>query len=97
MQRDMILKELSKRKDELESIFRVESLSLFGSVVRNEAVTESDLDILVTFASTPGLFTFLELKEYLENVFKCSVDLVTKNALKPQLRDQIIGESIYAF
>ena len=97
MNRDTVLKKLSKHQVELESRFGVKSLSLFGSVARNEAVSASDLDILVTFINTPGIFGFINLKLYLENIFKCSVDLVTNNALKKQLREQILQEAIYAF
>jgi predicted nucleotidyltransferase len=97
MNRDTVLKKLSKHQVELESRFGVKSLSLFGSVARNEAVSASDLDILVTFINTPGIFGFINLKLYLENIFKCSVDLVTNNALKKQLREHILQEAIYAF
>ncbi|MFC1878042.1 nucleotidyltransferase family protein, partial [Thermodesulfobacteriota bacterium] len=62
-----------------------------------EAVSASDLDILVSFINTPGIFGFINLKLYLENLFKCSVDLVTNNALKKQLREHILQEAIYAF
>ncbi len=72
------------------------SLSLFGSVARDETAAESDVDILVTFVKTPGIFGFLELKEYLENLLQCSVDLVTKNALKKQFRKQVIQEAVHA-
>lgn len=95
MKRDIILKELSKHQAELKSRFGVKSLSLFGSVARNEAVSASDLDFLVTFINTPGIFGFIELKMYLENLFKCSVDLVTINALKKQLREQILQEDLF--
>jgi len=97
MDRDTIIKELSKCRGELESRFGVASISLFGSSVRNEAVSNSDLDILVTFINPPGIFGFLKLKEYLENLFKCPVDLVTENALKKPLRKQILQEAVHAF
>jgi predicted nucleotidyltransferase len=97
MNRDAVLKKLSKHQVELESRFGVKSLSLFGSVARNEAISASDIDILVSFINTPGIFGFINLKLYLEDLFKCSVDLVTNNALKKQLREQILQEAIYAF
>jgi predicted nucleotidyltransferase len=97
MNRDAVLKKLLKHRVELESRFGVKSLSLFGSIARNEAVSASDLDILVSFINTPGIFGFINLKLYLENLFKCPVDLVTNNALKKQLREQILQEAIYAF
>jgi len=96
MRRQKILKILAENRNEIGSRFGVASLSLFGSVARDEAAKESDVDILVTFVRTPGIFGFLELKEYLENLLKCSVDLVTKNALKKQFREQILQEALHA-
>jgi len=90
------LKILAENSSEIESRFGVASLSLFGSAARDEATVKSDVDILVTFVQTPGIFSFLELKEYLENILQCSVDLVTRNALKKQFREQILQEALYA-
>lgn len=91
-----VLQILAEHRNEIESRFDVASLSLFGSVAREEATEGSDIDILVTFIETPGIFGFLELKAYLEKILECSVDLVTKNALKKQLREQILQESVHA-
>ncbi len=96
MRRQHILKVLDARRDEINSRFGVSSLSVFGSVARDEAAEESDVDLLVTFKDTPGIFGFLELKEYLENTLKCSVDLVTRNALKEQFREQVMQEAVNA-
>lgn len=94
MQRDHALKLLSTHMEEMRQRFNVESLALFGSVARDQAGAQSDLDILVYYAKTPGLFGFLELKEYLENLTSCPVDLVTVNALKKQLRERILAEAV---
>jgi hypothetical protein len=96
MRRQNILKILAENRSEIGSRFGVASLSLFGSIARDEAATESDVDIIVTFVQTPGIFGFLELKEYLEKLLQCSVDLVTKNALKKQFREQILQEALHA-
>jgi len=94
MQRDEALEILSRHLEEIRQRYDVDSLALFGSVVRGQADAESDLDILVEYAKTPGLFGFLDLKEYLENLFKRPVDLVTVNALKKQLREKILAEAV---
>lgn len=94
MQRDEALEILSRHLEEIRQRYDVDSLALFGSVVRDQADAESDLDILVEYAKTPGLFGFLDLKEYLENLFKRPVDLVTVNALKKQLREKILAEAV---
>jgi predicted nucleotidyltransferase len=96
MRRQDILKLLDAHRSEISSRFNVASLSLFGSVARGEAAAESDVDFLVTFANTPGIFGFLELKEYLESLLQCSVDLVTESALKQQFRDQVLQEAVHA-
>jgi len=96
MNRQDILKIFAEHRSEIESRFGVISLLLFGSAARDEVMEKSDVDILVTFAKTPGIFGFLELKEYLEKILQCSVDLVTRNALKKQFRDQILKEAIHA-
>ena len=96
MRRQDILNVLEAHQSEISSRFGVSSLSLFGSVARDEAAEDSDVDILVTFLNTPGIFGFLELKEYLENLLQCSVDLVTRNALKKQFREQIMQEAVNA-
>lgn len=96
MKQDMILKLLNEHQAELKSRFSVASMSLFGSAARDEAGPESDLDFLVSFITTPGIFGFLELKMYLEDLFQCSVDLVTENALKKQLKKHILQEALHA-
>ena len=94
--RSEILKKLTEHQDELRSRFSISTLSLFGSVARDQATSGSDLDILVAFNETPGLLKFLELKAYLEGLCQCPVDLVTKNALKKQFRKQILQEACNA-
>jgi len=89
-----IINVFSAHKAELHEKFQVESLAVFGSVSRGSARPDSDIDVLVKYRKTPGLFAFLELKRYIENIVGRPVDLVTEGALKKQLRDQIIKEAI---
>lgn len=72
----------------------VGSLALFGSVVRGEAKAGSDVDVLVRFSKPVGFFEFLDTKTFLENLLGLPVDLVTEDALKPQLRDRIVAEAV---
>jgi predicted nucleotidyltransferase len=75
----------------------VRTIAIFGSVARNESTDKSDVDILIDFDSKRGLFAFVGLKDYLENILDCDVDLVTKNALHPALKPQILREAKYVF
>jgi uncharacterized protein len=95
MLKDDLLNILQKHQKDLQE-FGVQSLALFGSVVRDEARADSDVDILVEFAQPVGLLTFLRLKRYLEEILGKPVDLVTSKALRPQWRERIIQEAIHA-
>lgn len=57
--------------------YDVRSLRLFGSVARNEQKEASDVDVFVEMA--PDLFQIIGLKEFLENLLGCSVDVVRKH------------------
>ncbi|MDY6849603.1 MAG: nucleotidyltransferase family protein [Thermodesulfobacteriota bacterium] len=94
METEKAIELLSAHMTEIRQRFGVESLALFGSVARGEARPESDLDVLVVFRESPGMFDFLELKQYIEQITASQVDLVTEKALKKQLKSQILEESI---
>jgi uncharacterized protein len=69
------------------------SLAIFGSIARNEGKKRSDVDILIEFDAKKGLFGFVHLKGYLEDLLHCDVDLVTKKGLRPALKERILSES----
>lgn len=77
--------------------FGVKSLRLFGSVSRNEATSESDVDLLVEFSQPVGLFRFSEVRLFLEKILDRPVDLGTRNSLKPKLQETVLKESIHVF
>jgi predicted nucleotidyltransferase len=79
---------------ELEREFGVASLALFGSVARDEAGPDSDVDVLVEFRETPGLSEYMRLKWWLEERFGRRVDLVMKGALKEWARPAVEAEAI---
>lgn len=94
MKRDEVISFLSSHRQELEESFGVKSLALFGSVARDEAGPESDVDILVEFRKTPGLTEYMRLKFWLEDCLGRSVDLVMKGALKPWAEPVVEAEAI---
>ena len=77
----------------LRSEFGVRALYIFGSVARDEANDASDLDVLVEFEQ-PGKFAqFMDLKFLLEDECGIRVDLVTRDALRPVLKEQVLSEA----
>lgn len=96
MKRDEILKTLRVHKDELRQRFGVKSLAIFGSVARGDAKPKSDVDIVVEFdpQAHVGLFKMVELKEFLEKVLGCPVDVVTLDGLRPWMRELVRREAV---
>lgn len=77
--------------------YGVKKIGIFGSFARSEARKGSDIDVLVEFESGCKTFdNFMDLKFYLEDVFSRKVDLVTTDALRPQLKENILREVSYA-
>lgn len=79
---------------ELKERYGVGRLALFGSVARNEAREDSDVDILVEFAEPATLFELVGLKEDLEALLGCQVDVGTLGALKKGLEPQVKREMV---
>lgn len=74
----------------------VSDLWVFGSAARGELRPDSDIDLLVSFARPVSLFEFARLRRRLEELLGRPVDLVTREALKPQLRERILTEAVRA-
>jgi predicted nucleotidyltransferase len=94
MRRDEVIQALQSHRTDLRDR-GVKTLALFGSVVRGEARPESDVDLLVEFDRPVGLFEFLDLKEFLESVLNCNVDLGTPGGLRPRIRQRVLKEAVY--
>lgn len=95
MKRSEALKIIAEHRSDLTQ-FKVKSLAIFGSVARDEAGPDSDIDLLVEFSSPVGFFGFIDLKEYLESILKVRVDLATEPALRKQMKAQILKEAVRA-
>jgi hypothetical protein len=94
MKRDQVMHTLAERRDELASKYGVKSLTLFGSVARDEAAAGSDVDLLVEFDRPTGYFGLFALQDHLESLLGCPVDLGTPGSLKPRIRERVKGECI---
>ncbi len=77
---------------EPEEEYNISYIGLFGSYVSGEHTPESDLDVLVDFSKTPTIFRFAHLENHLSDSLAFKVDLVMKDALKPNIRKYILNE-----
>lgn len=85
---------LRQHLPEISRKYKISYLGIFGSYVRGEQKPDSDLDILVGFEETPGLFEFVQLEDYLSEILDVKVDLVMKSALKPAIGKHILKEVV---
>ena len=85
---------LKEHAEELRTQFGVKTLRLFGSVSRGEQSEVSDVDVCVEME--PALYLLVRLKRFLEQLFKCSVDVVRIHKhMNPYLLNDIERDGIY--
>ncbi|MCT7949768.1 nucleotidyltransferase family protein [Ancylothrix sp. C2] len=94
MQRDEVLRILLQHQQPLKD-FGIKSLAIFGSVARDEARADSDVDILVEFEGPVTFDRYMDVKFYLEDHLGTRVDLVSRRSLRPIIRAKVEKEGIY--
>ena len=94
MNRDEVLNVLRAHKTILVQRFGVVDLALFGSIVRDQATDDSDVDILVRFDSSATSKRYFGVQFYIEDLLGRPVDLVTDKALRAEMRPYIEREMV---
>lgn len=95
MTRDEVLATLGAHKQVLEERFGVTSLALFGSLARDQATEESDLDILVEFGTTPDWRAYFGAVSYLEDLLGRPVDLATLAEVRKEIRPFVERDAVH--
>ena len=96
LHRDAILKMLSANKRQL-ALYGVNRIGLFGSHVRNEMTSNSDIDLLVDIQRDKKTSNnFLSLNHFLEDLFGKKVDLMTTQSLSPYIGPHVLKTVEYA-
>lgn len=91
-----IITALHALKPELQARFKVKEIGLFGSYVRGEQKESSDVDLLVTFDKDASLFNHMRLELYLEEKLRQKVDVVSRNALRKEIREEVLNQVVFA-
>ena len=86
-----ILNKLADLKPVLSQEYSVKQIGLFGSFAEDSNDDNSDIDLLVVFEKPIG-WKYFSLEIFLENIFRRKIDLVTKNALKEQIKERILNQ-----
>jgi hypothetical protein len=92
--RSRILDEYRERILRLAHTHGAEDVQVFGSLARNEAGAESDLDLLVRLGEGRSLLDLVALKQELEDLMRRPVDVVTDRSLSPYLREHVLREAV---
>ena len=90
-----ILIKIRNIKPQLIKKYKIGKIGVFGSYVRNEQTSDSDVDILVEFSEPIGL-DFVNLAEELESELKEKVDLVSRKGIRPEYLKNVENELQYA-
>ena len=93
--RDEILDILKNYKNNNLNKYDIVELGLFGSIARNQASLNSDVDICIK-TKTPDMFALVHIKEELQKLLSNSIDIVRmRDKMNPYLKRRIENEAIY--
>ncbi len=98
MKRHEVIEKLKAQADAIRALGAT-SLYLFGSVARDEASDMSDLDLFIDYdpESRFNAFDLVGIKLLLEDDFRRTVDITTRDSLHPMLRDRIETSALQVF
>jgi predicted nucleotidyltransferase len=88
---------IEERRGDILRISRLHgarSVRLFGSRVRRTPTEASDVDLLVELEPGSSLLDLVAIKQDLEDLLGCKVDVVTESSLSPYIREDVLKEAI---
>ena len=93
--KDQIIQLLKEIKPILERDYNITEVGLFGSYIRGEQNSQSDIDILLDHKSGLTFFKLIDLENFLNNIFNTKVDIAFKKYLKKNIGKNILSEVNY--
>ena len=85
---------LRRHGDLLADKYGVAVVAVFGSCVRDEQKTESDIDLLAEILRPISLLELVGAEIYLSEILEARVDLVPKRSVREELKETILQEAI---
>jgi uncharacterized protein len=85
---------LRSHSADLRSKFKVKSLFIFGSYVRNEQTELSDVDVLIEYTEPISLFWLVDTELYLSDLLGIKVDLIMKHSVRPEIKASVLREAV---
>lgn len=93
--RSNIITKLEQLKDDIIKQYKIKEIGVFGSIIRGEQKETSDVDILVDFEKGADLFDLVGLALFLEEKLGRKVDVVSKRALRKEIKGVVLKEVAY--
>lgn len=90
--KEEILKVLHNLKENLKIKYKIKEIGVFGSVMRGEQKDTSDIDILVEFEDDADLLDLVGIAQFLEEKLQQKVDVVSKRALREEIKETVLQE-----
>jgi predicted nucleotidyltransferase len=90
-------KMIKEKRDDILSISRrhgARRVRLFGSYARKSSSGTSDLDVLIEMEPGSSLLDIVAIKQDLEDLLGCKVDVVTESSLSPHMPEDVLKEAI---
>ena len=85
---------IARLKDLVSQQYRADVVGVFGSYARGEQTAGSDVDVLVNFRPGATLFDLVGLADFLEERLNLRVDVVPMDALREEIREQVLKEAL---
>lgn len=94
MRIDETLKEKRNQILTIAKRYGAGKVRIFGSIARDEGKQGSDLDMLIELEPGRSLLDIIAIKQDLEDLLDCKVDVVTEAALSPYIRDEVLSQVV---
>jgi hypothetical protein len=91
---DMTLQERREEILQIAARYGAKDVRVFGSRSRGEARPGSDLDLLIRLEPGRTLLDMIAIKQDIEDLLGCKVDVVTENAISRYIREQVLSEAV---
>jgi len=92
-----MIKSVENKRDEILRIagrYGATNIRIFGSTARGEGGPESDIDLLIDLEHGRSLLDLIAIKQDLQDLLGCEVDVVTEAAISPLIRDEILNQAV---
>jgi len=91
---EKIVQTLRTLRNEIRRDYKADIVGVFGSYARGEQREGSDLDVLVNFREKANLLDLVGLGQFLEEILHCRVDVVSKRAVREEIRPYVENDLI---